>query len=139
MSHIWTTVKLITVIILFGFFISNSAMICKYFWDEKTVTSSEDVSQDKLVPPAIFICRKRAFTDGMKDMSTLEGFINNTLNLKFGVYNNDGALVINVGAHSAALRGENSTGFKVEHVYSYSHGLCYTLQWLKPVNPYINV
>ena len=147
--------KIVTVIILIGLFIWNSGVVFKYFIAAKKVTSGEDKSNKALVPPALFVCREVAFTDDMKDMAKLDDFFDNTLNLSYefsGKSTNVSSLKNNgvknrpkVGIYEYvnttyvykfvnASVSDYSTDFKVEHVYSYSRGLCYKFLFLRKVN-----
>ena len=140
MTYFWNILKIITVIVLFGLFCWNSSIIFEYFTAGKRVTSSEDISNKKLLLPALFICREVAFTDDMKDMSNLQDFFDNTLNLKYELWarherngSKEWVELINHGAQNDTVLDPNSEDFKVEYVYSYSHGLCYTIQFLTKV------
>ena len=72
--------------------------------------------------PAIVICRKKAYSDVKKDMSTLEGYLNNTLSLNYSVR-----------GHTWKTIGPNSTELKREYVYSYTRGLCVVLKYMPEV------
>jgi hypothetical protein len=140
MTSFSITLKTITVLVLIGLFCWNSAIIFKHFLDGKMVTSSEDISNQKLRLPGLFICREVAFTDDMKDMSNLQDYFDNTLNLKYELwygYDSSGtgewAELINHGAQNDTNLDPNDEDFKVEYVYSYSRGLCYTFQFLTKV------
>ena len=143
--------KIVTVIMLIGLFIWNSIIVFKYFIAAKKVTSGEDISNESLVPPALFVCREVAFTDAMKDMANLDDFFDNTLNLSYEL---QGANVFNLKNNGVkntpkieiyeylnttyvllnASESDYSTDFKIEHVYSYSRGLCYKFLFLRKVN-----
>ena len=147
--------KIVTVIILIGLFIWNSIVVFKYFIAAKKVTSGEDKSNDALVPPALFVCREVAFTDDMKDMAKLDDFIDNTLHLSYefsgkgtnvsslkndGVKNEPKVGIYEYINGSYSLNYVNASesdyvdDFKVEHVYSYSRGLCYKFLFIRKVN-----
>ena len=109
--------------------------------DGKMVTSSEDISNKKLLLPGLFICREVAFTDDMKDMSNLQDYFDNTLNLNYELWarhhgngSEEWVELINHGAQNDTILDPNSEDFKVEYVYSYSRGLCYTFQFLTKVS-----
>ena len=70
-------VKFLIVTILIGLFAWNSLYLFKYFIVGKKVTSYEDKNNPVLIPPAIFVCRKIAFTKA-KDMAKLDDFLENT-------------------------------------------------------------
>ena len=126
-------------------------IVFKYFIAAKKVTSGEDISNESLVPPALFVCREVAFTDAMKDMANLDDFFDNTLNLSYEL---QGANVFNLKNNGVkntpkieiyeylnttyvllnASESDYSTDFKIEHVYSYSRGLCYKFLFLRKVN-----
>ena len=144
----WAVIKIITVVVLFGLFIWNSTIVFKYFIAGKKVTSSEDKSQDGLIPPSLFVCREVAFTDDTKDMAELDNFFDNTLYLRYEMYDdlaylqNNGTkneplfLDKNYETHVIGVNASESVyeeHFKVEHVYSYSRGLCYKFMYLKKV------
>ena len=142
----WAVIKIITVIVLFVLFIWNSVIVFKYFIAGKKVTSSEDKTSDALIPPALFICREVAFTNDTKDMAELDNFLNNTLYLYYGMYDDYNALYANGSRNDPTFIGDktyligvNATksvyedSFKVEYVYSYSRGLCYKFMFLKKV------
>ena len=142
----FTIIKIITVIVLIGLFALNSAIVFNYFIAEKKVTSSEDQTNDALVPPEIFICREVAFTDDMKEMAELDDFFNNTLHLNYSLgdaefnyltnngVKNDPTLITISETIVNASRSVYEDRFKVEHVYSYSRGLCYKFLYLREVN-----
>ena len=122
MNKFWSVLKLFTGIILFGLFIWNSLNVFVNFAAEKKVTSSNDVSFDHLPPPAIFICREISFTDPKRNMSTLEDFHSNTLDLQYMIWHSWDYM-------NSSAPDPNSTIFRVEDVYSYSRGRCTTFQW----------
>ena len=140
--------KILTIIVLIGLFVWNSTIVFKYFIAAKKVTSSEDQTNEALVPPAIFVCREVAFTDDMKDMAKLDDFFDNTLYLNYTIYNaeNDISELSNHGIKNEptvvtseevivnASQSVYETHFKLEYVYSYSRGLCYKFLFLKKVN-----
>ena len=97
------------------------------------VTSSENISKTVLKLPAIIICRELAFSDDTKDMSKLEEYLDNTLDLNYTIYNQESVFLDNHGARNDTFLDSNSTDFKIEYVYSYSNGLCYKFQFLKEV------
>ena len=105
--------------------------------DGKMVTSSEDSRNTRLKLPALFICREVAFTDDMKDMSNLQEYFDNTLDLKYELWAKDKSEewveLKNQGAQNDSLLDHHSEHFKIEYVYSYSRGLCYTFQFLTEV------
>ena len=87
----FTVAKVTTALILFGLFCANSYMIFEQYIGKKMVTSSNVVvvETDRQTLPAIVICRENAFTDGKKDMSKLDAFLNNTLSLTYDVSDKD--------------------------------------------------
>ena len=133
MSSFWNILKIFTVVILVGCFVWNSFYIIDYFIQGKRVTSSNDVSKSKLKPPALFICREVAFTDPTVDMAKLEDFFDNTLDLGFSMYDPHDGWITTYGARNGSILDPNATDFKIDLVYSYSRGLCYTFKWLKEV------
>ena len=137
MAYFCNILKTFTVFVLVGGFVWNSINIFKHWKDEKTVTSSTDITNPKLKLPALFICREVAFTDDMKDMSNLQSFLDNTLDLKYelSAKNRSGEWVDlqHHGAQNDTFLDPNSEDFKIEYVYSYSRGLCYTFQFLTKV------
>ena len=93
----------------------------------RLITSYEDKSSQVLVPPAIFICREVSFTDPERNMSTLEDFHGNTLDLQYMIWHSWDYM-------NSSAPDPNSTIFRVEDVYSYSRGRCTTHQWSVEVN-----
>ena len=77
-------VKFLTVTILIGLFAWNSLYLFKWFIVGKKVTSNEDKNNPFLIPPAIFVCRRVAFTKA-KDMAKLDDFLENTLHLNCSI------------------------------------------------------
>ena len=142
----FTIIKSITVIVLIGLFAWNSSIVFNYFIAAKKVTSSEDKSNDALVPPEIFVCREVAFTDDRKDISELDDFFDNTLHLSYKIYNAEYDYLINNGVKNDptlvtysetivnASKSDYEDRFKVEHVYSFSRGLCYKFLFIQKVN-----
>ena len=140
MNSFCNILKIITVFVLIGLFCWNSSIIFKHFMDGKMITPSEDISNKKLLVPALFICREVAFTDDMMDMSNLQDYFDNTLYLNFdlwAMHDRNGSQEwvgsFHHGAQNNTVLDPNSEDFKVEYVYSYSHGLCYTNQFLTKV------
>ena len=138
-------IKVVTVLILIGLFCWNSTIVFKYFIVGKKVTSYEDKSSQVLVPPAIFICREVAFTNA-KFMAKLDDFLDNTLNLNYSMFNKNFVMLSSHGSkNEPTLKTNNETivnasepvykdYFMVEHVYSFSRGLCYKFQFLTKVS-----
>ena len=140
MAYFCNVLKIFTVLVLTGLFLWNSWVIFIHFKDGKMVTSSEDISNKKLLLPGLFICREVAFTDDMKDMSNLQDYFDNTLNLKYELWarhdrngSEEWVELMNHGAQNDTILDPKSKDFKVEYVYSYSRGLCYTFQFLTKV------
>ena len=131
--------KSATVLILIGLFIWNSSIVFKYFIVGKKVTSYEDKSSEILVPPAIFVCREVAFSKA-KFMADIDDFLDNTLHFNYSMYDNDFVTLSNNGSrYGLTLKTNNETivnasestykdYFRVEHVYSFSRGLCYKFE-----------
>ena len=121
----FTVAKVTTALILFGLFCANSYMIFEQYIGKKMVTSSNVVviETEKQTLPAIVICRENAFTDGQKDMSKLDAFLDNTLNLIYYVDdNNDGIYLETI-----------SSTLKRESVYSFTRGFCHVLKYMPKV------
>ena len=137
MAYFCNILKIFTVLVLIGLFLWNSWVIFIHFKDGKMVTSSEDSRNTRLKLPALFICREVAFTDDMKDMTNLQEYFDNTLDLKYELWaknkKEEWVDLKNQGAQNATLLDLNSEDFKIEYVYSYSRGLCYTIQFLTEV------
>ena len=141
-------VKFLTVTILIGLFTWNSLYLFKYFIVGKKVTSYEDKNNPVLIPPAIFVCRKIAFTKA-KDMAKLDDFLENTLHLNYSVYyalESEFVMLKNHGTKNGptleisnvtiinASRSDYEKYFKIEHIYSFSQGLCYKFQFMLEVS-----
>ena len=137
MAHFCNIIKIFTVVVLVGFFLWNSWVILIHFKDGKMVTSSEDTRNTKLQLPALFICREVAFTDDMKGMPNLQEYFDNTLNLKYVLWsknkNGEWVELENQGPQNDTVLDPDSEDFKIEYVYSYSRGLCYTIRFLTEV------
>ena len=88
------------------------------------VTSSNVVvvETEKQTMPAVVICRENAFTDGKKDMSNLDAFLNNTLSLSYDVSDKENDPV-----------EKNSTRLKRQYIYSFTRGLCHILKYIPQV------
>ena len=124
-------------------------MIFQHFIARKKITTSEDIPNEALVPPAIFVCRELAFTDEMAPMAKLGDFLNNTLNLNYSMYiksndilmllSNNGVKktpTIKIGRNPATANAPGSlyeSYFRIEYVYSFSRGLCYKFLFLSKV------
>ena len=124
-TKLFKVAKVTTVLILFGLFCSNSYMIFEQYIGKKTVTSSNVVAVETNMQamPAIVICRENAFTDVTKDMSKLDAFLDNTLNLIYYVDDNNDNIYLET----------NSSALKREYVYSFTRGLCYVLKYIPKV------
>ena len=136
------------------FFVCNSIVIFQHFIARKKVSSSEDIPNEALIPPAIFICRELAFTDEMAPMAKLDDFLNNTLNLNYSMYiksndilmllSNNGVKknpMIQIGrnpTNANAPRSAYESYLRIEYVYSFSRGLCYKFLFLSKVK-YANI
>ena len=116
--------KVATVLILFGLFCSNSYIIFEQYIGKKTVTSSNVVTikTNMQAMPAIVICRENAFTDVKKDMSKLDDFFNNTLDLNYVL-----------GDKEYGNLEYNSSRLKRELVFSFTRGLCYVFKYIPKV------
>ena len=141
--------KFVIFIIAVCFFVGNSIVIFQHFIERKKVTSSEDIPNEALVPPAIFVCRELAFTDEMAPMAKLDDFLNNTLNLNYSMYikgndilmllSNNGVKqnpTIKIGRNPAIANAPRSlyeSYLRIEYVYSFSRGLCYKFLFLSKV------
>ena len=141
--------KFVIFIIAVFLFICNSTVIFQHFIARKKVTSSEDIPNEALVPPAIFVCRELAFTAEMAPMVKLEDFLNNTLNLNYSMYikgndilmlvSNNGVKknpTIQIGRNPTIANAPRSlyeSYFRIEYVYSFSRGLCYKFLFLSKV------
>ena len=146
-SFSFKVVKIFTIFLLLGFFIWNSIVVFQNFISGKKVTSNEDKTNESLMPPAILVCRELAFTDPMKDIAELEDFLDNTLHLNYSMFNSrqDVVALFNHGVKDKptvdtlndtiinATQSIYENHFKVEYIYSYSHGLCYKFLFLKKV------
>ena len=137
MAYFFNILKIVTVVVLSGLFLWNSWVIFINFKDGKMVTSSEDTRNKRLKLPALFICREVAFTDDMKNMSNLQEYFDNTLDLKYELWarnkNGESVIVAKQGAQNDTFLDLNSEDFKIDYLYSYSRGLCYTLRFLTEV------
>ena len=124
-TKLFKVAKVTTVLVLFGLFCSNSYMIFEQYIGKKTVTSSNVVAVETNTQamPAIVICRENAFTDVTKDMSKLDAFLDNTLNLIYYVDDNNDNIYLET----------NSSALKREYVYSFTRGLCYVLKYIPKV------
>ena len=124
-TKLFKVAKVTTVLVLFGLFCSNSYMIFEQYIGKKTVTSSNVVAVETNMQamPAIVICRENAFTDVKKDMSKLDAFLHNTLNLTYYVDDNNDEIYLET----------NSSALKREYVYSFTRGLCYVLKYIPKV------
>ena len=120
----FTVAKVTTALILFGLFCSNSYMIFEQYIGKKMVTSSNVVvvETEKQTMPAVIICRENAFTDGKKDMSNLDAFLNNTLSLSYDVSDKENDPL-----------EKNSTRLKRQYIYSFTRGLCHVLKYIPQV------
>ena len=120
----FTVAKVTTALILFGLFCANSYMIFEQYIGKKMVTSSNVVvvETERQTLPAIVICRENAFTDGKKDMSNLDAFLNNTLSLSYDVSDKENDPL-----------GKNSTRLKRQYIYSFTRGLCHVLKYIPQV------
>ena len=120
----FTVAKVTTALILFGLFCANSYMIFEQYIGKKMVTSSNVVvvETEKQTLPAVVICRENAFTDGKKDMSKLDAFINNTLSLTYDVSDKENDPL-----------EKNSTRLKRQYIYSFTRGLCLVLTYIPQV------
>ena len=123
--HFFTVARVTTVLVLFGLFCANSYMIFEQYIGKKMVTSSNVlvVKNNIQAMPAIVICRENAFTDVTKDMSKLDAFLDNTLNLNYAVDDNNDEIYLET----------NSSELKREYVYSFTRGLCYVLKYIPKV------
>ena len=120
----FTVAKVTTALILFGLFCANSYMIFEQYIGKKMVTSSNVVvvETDRQTLPAIVICRENAFTDGKKDMSKLDAFLNNTLSLTLDVSDKENDPL-----------EKNSTRLKRQYIYSFTRGLCHVVKYIPQV------
>ena len=120
----FTVAKVTTALILFGLFCANSYMIFEQYIGKKMVTSSNVVvvETDRQTLPAIVICRENAFTDGKKDMSKLDAFLNNTL-----------SLILDVSDTENHPLEKNSTRLKRQYIYSFTRGLCHVVKYIPQV------
>ena len=120
----FTVAKVTTALILFGLFCANSYMIFEQYIGKKMVTSSNVVvvETEKQTLPAIVICRENAFTDGKKDMSKLDAFLNNTL-----------SLILDVSDTENHPLEKNSTRLKRQYIYSFTRGLCHVVKYIPQV------
>ena len=117
--------KVCTVLVLLTLFLWNNMLIFIHYYEDKTITSSQITpSNGTQTMPAIFVCRENSFSDYSKDMSNLDNFLNNTLELNYEIWSSNPDYEVHYS---------NSTDFKVEHVYSYSRGHCYALKYTKEV------
>ena len=112
--------KFFTALALFACFIGNSWLIFHHYIMRKTVTSSNRVINKVGMQriPAIVICRENAFSDMKKSMSTLEDYLNNTLELNYWITGPDGEYLT-----------PNMTTFKLEYIYSFTRGRCVVLKY----------
>ena len=112
--------KIITTVILVVLFMANSWLIFEYYISSKEVTSSSVKLNyvGKQTMPAIIICREVAFSNVKKNMSKLKDYKENTLSLNYEVldYNQD-------------YLAKNATDLEIEHIYSFSRGLCEVLKY----------
>ena len=112
--------KIITTVMLIVLFMANSWLIFQYYISSKEVTSSSVILNyvGKQTMPTIIICRDLPFSNVKKDMSKLKDYKDNTLSLNYEVldYNQD-------------YITKNSTDLEVDHVYSFSRGLCEVLKY----------
>ena len=120
----FTVAKVTTALILFGLFCANSYMIFEQYIGKKMVTSSNVVvvETERQTLPAIVICRENAFTDGQKDMSKLDAFLNNTLSLTLDVSDKENDPL-----------EKNSTRLKRQYIYSFTRGLCHVVKYIPQV------
>ena len=120
----FTVAKVTTALILFGLFCANSYMIFEQYIGKKMVTSSNVVvvETEKQTLPAVVICRENAFTDGKKDMSKLDAFLNNTL-----------SLILDVSDTENHPLEKNSTRLKRQYIYSFTRGLCHVVKYIPQV------
>ena len=120
----FTVAKVTTALILFGLFCANSYMIFEQYIGKKMVTSSNVVvvETERQTLPAIVICRENAFTDGKKDMSKLDAFLNNTL-----------SLILDVSDTENDPLEKNSTRLKRQYIYSFTRGLCHVVKYIPQV------
>ena len=120
----FTVAKVTTALILFGLFCANSYMIFEQYIGKKMVTSSNVVvvETEKQTLPAVVICRENAFTDGKKDMSKLDAFLNNTLSLTLDVSDKENDPL-----------EKNSTRLKRQYIYSFTRGLCHVVKYIPQV------
>ena len=120
----FTVAKVTTALILFGLFCANSYMIFEQYIGKKMVTSSNVVvvETERQTLPAIVICRENAFTDGKKDMSKLDAFLNNTLSLTLDVSDKENDPL-----------EKNSTRLKRQYIYSFTRGLCHVVKYIPQV------
>ena len=120
----FTVAKVTTALILFGLFCANSYMIFEQYIGKKMVTSSNVVvvETERQTLPAIVICRENAFTDGKKDMSKLDAFLNNTL-----------SLILDVSDTENHPLEKNSTRLKRQYIYSFTRGLCHVVKYIPQV------
>ena len=112
--------KIMTTVMLVVLFVANSWLIFTYYISSKEVTSSSVKLNyvGKQTMPAIIICREVAFSNVKKNMSKLKDYKENTLSLNYEIldYNQD---------HLA----KNATDLEIEHIYSFSRGLCEVLKY----------
>ena len=115
--------KVATGILLALFFFFNSWIIFIHYIEGKTITSSNVVinKKGKQLLPAIVVCRKKAY-GSTREMSRLEDFLNNTMNLLYYVRDEEYNWI-----------ERNSTKFIWGSVYSYNRGHCYVLKYIKEV------
>ena len=120
----FTVAKVTTALTLFGLFCANSYMIFEQYIGKKMVTSSNVVvvETERQTLPAIVICRENAFTDGKKDMSKLDAFLNNTLSLTLDVSDKENDPL-----------EKNSTRLKRQYIYSFTRGLCHVVKYIPQV------
>ena len=117
--------KVCSVLVLISLFFWNNMLIFIHYYEGKTVTSSQITpTNGTQTMPAIFVCRENSFSDYSEDMSNLDNFLSNTLDLNYTIW----SMNPNYEVHDS-----NSTDFKVEHVYSYSRGHCYAFKYIKKV------
>ena len=120
--------KIITTLVLFGLFISNSWFIFDYYIMKKMVTSSNMVitTEGTQSIPAIIVCRANPFSDVKKDMSTLKNFLNNSMKLNYMIHAPNGD---NLTSDSTS----KSTRFSESYIYSFYRGLCVVIKYKTPV------
>ena len=123
--------KVFTVMFLFTLFVWVNLLIFINYIHGKRITTSDIVSGKKQTLPAILICRKTAFSEHAKDVSSLQGYLESTVNLD---YIKSTTIDSKFEPHHS-----NSTKFKTEHIYSYSRGHCDVFKYIEQVkNQYPN-